>query len=154
MKYSKGLLLYEDEPVYGFFLRLISIVLPAGLLVLSGYLSSAGEKEGALVLLLEAFIVGAIFFVVFPRKYQVYEDHLRIVLGGPFYIRIVFDKIRHISVTDRLVFSVNFATRLTGKYVEIAQKRSWSVAITPRNNEAFVENANRALNDWLKTSNS
>ena len=152
MKYSRGLLLYEDEPVYGILLRLITIVLPAALLAGSAFLSSTGEKEGALALLIEAFFVGAIFFSVFPRKYQVFEDHLRIVLGGPFSIKIGFENVKSISVTNRVVFSVNFATRLSGHYVEIAQKRSWSIAITPRNNQDFVENANRSLNEWMKSA--
>ena len=36
-------------------------------------------------------------------------------------------------------------------YREIAKERGWGIAITPTTNESFVENANRALDQWLKT---
>lgn len=152
MKYSRGLLLYQDVPAYGLSLKLIVVMVPVSLIALSYYLFSTGEREGGLTLLVEAFIVSLILMTVSPRSYQVYEDHLRIVLGGPFSVKIGFDNIKSIEATRRLVFSVNFATRMTGNYVAITPKRGLTIAITPRDNEAFVENANRALGEWIKTS--
>ena len=133
-------------------MKLIAWILPASLLALSFYLFSTGEREGGLELLLDVFIISLIFLTVLPRSYQVYEDHLRIVLGGPFSIKVNFDKIKTIEVTSRLVFSVNFATRMTGSYVAIAVKRGLAIAITPRDSNQFVENANRALSEWVKIS--
>ncbi len=49
-------------------------------------------------------------------------------------------------------FSVNFVTRITRSYVEIVKRKGLSIAITPTANDSFVENANRALEQWLKTS--
>jgi hypothetical protein len=152
MDYSKSLLLYQDEPTYGLLLRLIIVAVPVILLATSLYLWSVGESAGGLVLLVEASIIGLIFLVVFPRKYQVYEDHLRIVLGGPFSVKIGFDKIKTIEVTSGLSFSVNFATRVTNSHVVIMKKKGLSIAITPKANDSFVENANRALSQWAKTS--
>jgi len=128
------------------------VLFPLSFLVGSYYLFSSGERDGALALLADALIMSLIFLSVSPRSYQVYEDHLRIVLGGPFSIKIGFDNIKSIEATRRLVFSVNFATRMTGNYVAITPKRGLTIAITPRDNEAFVENANRALGEWIKTS--
>jgi len=152
MNYSKSLLLYQDEPAYGLLLKLIIIVVPVILLVTSIYMWSAGESAGGLALAAEAFIIILIFWIVFPRQYQVYEDHLRIVLGGPFSVKIGFDKIKTIEVTSGLSFGVNFATRVTNSHVEIVKKKGLSIAITPRANDSFVENANRALSQWAKTS--
>lgn len=154
MKYSQGLILYQDVPAYGLFLKLIFVVLPVVLLTLSYFLFSSGEREGGLTLLAEAFIVLLILITVSPRSYQVYEDHLRIVLGQPFSlkVKIRFDKIKSIRVTNQIVLSVNFATRMTGSYVAITPKRGLTIAITPKDNDAFVENANRALAEWLKTN--
>jgi len=151
MNYSKSLLLYQDEPVYGFLLRAIITIVPGMLLAASIYVWSLGDSPGSLALLAEAFIIGFIFWAVFPRKYQVYEDHVRIVLGGPFSVKVGFDKIKTIEVTSRLSLSVNFVTTVTKSYVEIAKKKGLSIAITPRANDLFVENANRALSEWLKT---
>ena len=112
---------------------------------------SSGESTDAIVLLVEAFVVGLIFWSVFPRRYQVYEDHLRIVLGGPFSVKVGFGQIRAIEVTSRLTISVNFVTKFTKSYVEIAKKRGLSIAITPRHDDLFVDNANEALSQWVKT---
>ena len=151
MNYSRSVLLYQDEPAYGLFLKLIVVLVPAALLVASIYLLSSGESSGGLALLVEAFIVGFIFWIVFPRRYQVYEDHIRIALGGPFSVKVGFDKIEAIRVTSKFIFSVNFVTKLTKSYVEIAKRRGLSIAITPRDNDLFIENANRALSQWVKT---
>ncbi len=75
-----------------------------------------------------------------------------IVLGGPFSVKVGFDKIKMIGITSRLTLSVNFVTKLTKNYVEIAKKRGLSIAITPGDNDLFVENANRALSQWVKTN--
>ena len=151
MNYSRSVLLYQDEPAYGLFLKLIVVLVPAALLVASIYLLSSGESSGGLALLVEAFIVGFIFWIVFPRRYQAYEDHIRIALGGPFSVKVGFDKIEAIRVTSKFIFSVNFVTKLTKSYVEIAKKRGLSIAITPRDNDLFIENANLALSQWVKT---
>lgn len=152
MNYSKSLLLYQDKPAYGLLLKLIIVITPVALLAASIYVLSLGDGSGGLALLVEAFITGFIFWIVFPRRYQVYEDHVCIVLGGPFSVKVGFDKIKTIEVTSRLTFSVNFVTKLTKSYVEIAKKRGLSIAITPRANDLFVKNANRALSQWVKTS--
>ena len=152
MNYSKNLLLYQDEPVYGLFMKLIIVVISVAMLVGSIYLFSSGNNADGLALLFELIIIGFIFWVVFPRRYQVYEDHLRIVLGGPFSVKVGFDKIKAIGVTSRQILSINFITKLTKNYVEITKKRGISIAITPGDNDLFVENANRALSQWVKTN--
>ena len=95
-----------------------------------------------------------IFWLVFPREYQVYEDHLRIVLGGPFSVKVGFQNIEAIRIKSRTGLTVNFVTRIAKSYVEIAKKKGWSIAITPSTNDSLVENANRALEQWLKTKHA
>ena len=150
MSYSKSLLLYQDEPAYGVILKLIIVIVPGMLLAGSIYIWRSGDSYGALVLLVEAFVIGLIFWLVFPRKYRVYEDHVRIVLGGPFSVKVWFDQIKAVEVTSRLAFSVNFVTRVTSSYVAIVKKKGLSIAITPKVSDLFVEHANRALSQWAK----
>ena len=150
--YSTSLLIYQDKPRYGLLLRLI-LIIPLAFLVGSLYLYLSGDTSGSLALLPEAFIVGLIFWLVFPREYQVYEDHLRIVLGGPFGVNISFAQVRKIEVTKRTDITVNFATAIARTYVIIVKKRGLGVAITPKNNESFAEHANQALIRWLEMSN-
>ena len=83
-------LLYQDEAA-GSVLKLVFVIVPAALLGVSVYLRLSGESSAGLAMLLETFIIALIFWLVFPRKYQVYQDHLRIMLGGPFSIKIGFD---------------------------------------------------------------
>jgi hypothetical protein len=150
LDYSTSILLYQDKPKYGLILKLI-LLIPVALLAGSMYLWASGESSGSLALLSEAFIIGLIFWSVFPREYQVYEDHLCIVLGSPFSVKIGFQNIKTIRITSRTGLTVNFATRITKTYVEIVKKKGLSIAITPTANDAFVENANLALENWLKT---
>lgn len=144
-------MLYQDEPAYGLLLKLIIVMVPVILLAASIYLWSSGEKSDGLALLAEAFFIGLIFWVIFPRRYQVYEDRLRIVLGGPFAVNIGFEQIKIIEVTSRMALTVNFATKMTKAYVRIVKKHGLSIAITPKSNESFVDNANRALREWIRT---
>jgi len=151
MSYPRSLLLYQDEPT-GSLLKLIVAIVSVALLAASAYLWSSGDNSGGLALLAEAFVIGFIFWVVLPRRYQVYEDHLRIVLGGPFAVKIGFDQITTIEVTSRMALTVNFATKMTKTYVRIVKKRGLSIAITPKSNALFVESANRALRRWQETT--
>ena len=150
MNNSKGLLLYQDEPTYGFFLKAIISIVPVASLVGSIFLFSSGEGTDGSTLLAEAFVVGLIFWFVFPRKYQVYENYLCIVLGGHFSIKVRFDNVKSIDATSRPILSVNFVTRLTKNYVSINKKKGLSIAITPRDSNLFVKNANEALRIYLK----
>ena len=149
MNYSKNIILYRDRPKYGLVVKLI-LVIPAALLVGGLSLYFLGEIAGSLPLLLEAFIIGLLFWLIFPREYQVYEDHLSIVLGGPFSVTVGFANIKVIKITCQTGFAVNFATRITKNHVEIVKGSGWSIAITPSNNASFVDNANKALEQWLK----
>ena len=152
MNYSKSLLLYQDEPKYGFFLKLIVMIIPVASLVGSIILLLSGDSTGAIALLVEAFFVGLIFWCVFPRKYQVCEDHLRIVLGGLFSIKVGFDQIKTIEVAHGSTLTMNFITKFTRNYVAINKKKGFSITITPKDNEFFIENANEALSQWVKAS--
>jgi len=150
MNYSKSVLLYQDKHRYGLLLKLI-LIIPVAFLVGSLYLYLSGDVSGSLALLPGALISGLIFWLVFPREYQVYEDHLRIVLGGPFSVKVGFQNIKTIMITNRTGLTINFVTRITKNHVEIVKKRGWNIAITPTASDAFVENANQALGQWVRT---
>jgi len=148
--YSKSLLLYQEDVAQGLPLKLTIMVVPAALAAASIYLWSSGESAGGLALLAEAVCIGLIFLAVFPRRYQVYEDHLRIVLGGPFAVRIGFDRIARIEVTSKTALTINLVTRIAKTYVRIVRKSGFGIAITPKSNDGFVENGNRALSEWAR----
>ncbi len=152
MDYSQSLLLHEDKPQYGLLLKLILIVVPVTLLASSIYLWSTGDSDGSLASVAVAFIIGLVFWFIFPREYRVYEDHLRIVLGGPFSVKVGFQNIETVRATSRSSLTINFVTRMTSSYVEIVKKRGMNIAITPTDGKSFVERANLALSRWVQTS--
>ena len=121
MQYSRSILLYQDKPTYGLLLKLI-LIIPVAFLGGSLYLNLSGDVSGGLALLLGTLISGLIFWLVFPREYQVYEDHLRLVLGGSFSVKVGFQNIKEVRITSRTGLTVNFATRITRSYVEIVKR--------------------------------
>jgi len=151
MDYSQSVLLYQDKPKYGLVMKLV-LAIPAMLVGSSIYLWSTDDPFLGLTLLIEAFIIGLIFWFVLPREYQVYENHLRIVLGGPLSVKIGFQNIEEIRITNRFALTVNFATTVARSHVEIAIRRGMSIAITPADYESFVEKANQALTQWVRAS--
>jgi len=101
MNHSNSHLLYEDEPASGLLLRFILMIIPVSLIGLSFYLWFSGEGTDSLVLIAEGVFIGIILWFVLPRKYQVFENHIRVVFGGPFAISIWFNQISKIEVTTR-----------------------------------------------------
>ena len=150
MQYSKSILLYQDKPTYGLLLKLI-LIIPIAFLVGSLYLYLSDDVSGSLALLPGALFSGLIFWFVFSREYQVYDDHLRIALGRPFSIKVRFQNLKTIRIASQTGLTVNFVIRITKSYVEIVKKRGRNIAITPTSSDAFVENANRALEQWVRT---
>ena len=151
MDYSKSVLIYQDNPAYGLTLKFVLGIVPVASLAESIYLLLSGESTDAILLLVEALVVSLIFWSVLPRSYQVYEDHLRIVLGGPFCIKVGFSQIESIRITSKITLSLNFVTKFVKNCVEINKKRGLSIAITPREKDMFIENANSAMSQWLNT---
>ncbi len=151
MRYSRSLLLYQEDPAYGLLLKIILPVVPLLLVGSAVYLQFRREVAGAAVLFIEAAVVGLIFWLVFPRKYGVYEDHLSIALGGPISVNMPFERVVSVQVTNRTALTVNYVTTIARTYVLVARKGALSVAITPKSYEAFVQNANLALNEWRRT---
>ncbi len=154
MSYSTSVLVHEDVPRYGLLFRLIIVAVP-GIFLISGiYLWFQGDAEGSRAMLSGIILIGLVFWAVFPRKYQIFQDHLRIVLGGPLALRISFNNIEKIGVTSTHVITVNFVTAVTRSYVEIVRKKGLAIVITPRDNDSFIESANRALGEWARQSAS
>jgi hypothetical protein len=130
------------------------LIIPALLFAFSIYLWFSSEDSGSLELLVISVIMGLIIWIIIPRKYQVFEDYLRIVFIGPFAIKIGFKQISKIEVTARPAFTINLVSRIARNYVIIVKKKGLSIAITPNSNELFADNANRALSQWNKNYQS
>jgi hypothetical protein len=150
MSRLRSLLVYQDESS-SLSLRLLFMIIPAVFWAVSIYLWSARDPSAGVALLAAGLLMSGIFLVVFPRKYQVYEDCLRIVLGGPFAITLPFDRIKNVEITSRTGFTMNLVNRITREYTLIVTKGGLNFAITPASNETFVERSRQAIEEWART---
>ncbi len=140
-------LIYEDLPRYDTKLK----VLLWGILALTlipGFILLAVDIVGAWLMfgvtVFDALLLGAIV----PRRFQIFEDRVRIVLGGPFTLNIPLSDVneaRLVSGSNALIYwGLRFATSSTG-VVEIVREKGLGVIISPLNSEMFLEQLNRAI---------
>lgn len=143
-------IIYEDSPHYDVWLKGI-MMLPVFFIVMGGYYLFIGQIESGIGLFATAVFMSAIYWAVFPRKYQVLDSKLRIVLGGPFSFNVRFDTLETAGKPEGVNFGINFATTFISEHiVEIKRKRGMTVNITPNDRDQFLENLNKALNEWKR----
>jgi hypothetical protein len=144
---SPAFLLYDDAPRTDIWLKLMltgiqAIFLVVGIVLLFQDTASAFGMFGVTI------FYAVLFRLVMPRKYQVYSDKVRIVLGGPFAWNIPFSTIKEVrsaSVTSAFAYNgVRFATSSRG-VVEIRRSRGCNVVISPSNKDVFLEQVSTAM---------
>lgn len=140
--------IYEDRPSYNILLRLVILVVPTALLIGSLYSWQSGNSGDALALLIEAAVVGLLFYLIFPRRYQVYPEYLRIALGGPLAVKVRFSQLKEVKINSGLFVGISMATGMGREHVEIIKVKGPKIGITPADPTAFVEQANRAFEEW------
>lgn len=138
-----ALLIYEDKPKYDTATKLTIIIIPTFCLFIA---FQYPEPQ----LFAIAVVVLAVFWIIFPRRYQIFEDKLRVVLGKPFSFNIPFEAIKSAGAPQKIGFGMNWATSMTKRGVEITRKKRMNVFITPSDGDSFIENLNGALADWRK----
>ena len=140
-------LVYEDAPRYDLWLKLIlggvlALTFILGVFLLFEDIVAAWVMFG--VTLFDALL----FKAILPQRFQIYQDRVRIVLGGPLAINIPFSNIRTVrTVSARKVFVYwgnRFATS-THSVVEIVRKEGLGLVISPANADTFLEQLNRVL---------
>jgi hypothetical protein len=85
-------LIFEDRPKYDLWLKLILGGILALTLVL-GILFIYRDTEAAIVLLGITLFDALLFWAIFPRRFQIFEDKLKILLSGPLAINIPLSNI-------------------------------------------------------------
>jgi len=143
-------LTYEDSARYDFWLKLIL----GGTLTLTlvlGIVFIFSDTAGALVMFGVTAFDALLFNAILPRRYQIYQDRLRVVLGRPFAFNISFSTIKEArSATGSAAFmygGLRFATSFRS-IVEIVRSKGLNVVISPASRDAFLEQLNQALRDY------
>ena len=140
-------LVYEDTPRYDFWLKsilggVLALTLILGVILLS-------EDIGAALAMFGVTLFDALLFkAILPRRYQIFQDRVRIVLGGPFALNIPLSNIRQArqasSSKTFAYWGFRFATS-THYVVEIVRKKGLSLVISPASGDMFLEQLNQAL---------
>jgi hypothetical protein len=141
-----GGLIYEDPARYDGWTRavlwgVVAILLAAGVALLFV------DTDGAYPMLAAAVLVGLLLWAIMPRQFQVYEDRVRLVLGGPFAWTIPLRDIKTVGVVPGsrgfIYHGVRFVTSLRS-VVEVKRHRGMDVVFSPLHADEFIEQIDRA----------
>jgi hypothetical protein len=125
------------------------MLLPVFFLLMGVYYLITAQTGAAISMFAATLLMGAIYWAMFPRKYLILDSKVKIALGGPFSVSIPFSNLETAGKPKGISLGLNFATTFLSQHiVEIKTKRGLNVNITPRDRELFLENLNKALNDW------
>jgi hypothetical protein len=139
--------MYEDTPRYD---RTIKVLISAflGTLLLAGIVLVFYVVRASIVLFGDILLIGTISYFVRPRRYQVFNNKFRIVLGWPLGWDIPLSTIREARPAPNRARWVYRGARLatsSGTVVEIVRKKGINVVISPSNRETFLERLNEVL---------
>jgi len=144
---ASGFPLFEVAAAYDAWLKWLLIVV-LGLTLVPGILLFPTEPAGGWILLGATMFDALLFHSVLPRRFAVFDDRLRIVLGWPFAINIPLDTIRQVrAVSGGRVF-VYWGARLatsSRNVVEIDRSRGLSMVVSPQDRDAFIYHVQQAL---------
>ena len=89
-----------------------------------------------------------LFKAILPRRYQIFENRLRILLGGPLAINIPLSNIAQAKLASGSKAFAYWGIRLatsTHQVVEIVRKKGLNLVILPGNSDLFLEQLNQRL---------
>ena len=141
-----NILIYEDTPKYDLWLKLIL----GGVLALTfilGVIFIFQDTEAAVAMFGITLFDALLFKAILPRRYQIFEDRLRILMGGPFAINISFSNIEEVKLASGSKAFAYRGLRLatsTHHVVEIVRKKGLNLVISPSNGDMFLEQLNQA----------
>jgi hypothetical protein len=142
-----GYLTYEDAPRYDRAQFVLLAVIIASTLVPAIVLLFF-ELEGAAAMFGVTLLDALIFHLVFPRRYQVFNTKLRIVMGWPLHWDIKLSTIKEAhpapGISTWIYSGVRLATS-SATAVEIVRKKGMGVIISPSDRQMFLEQLNHAV---------
>ena len=139
-------LVYEDKPKYDFWLKsilggVLALTFILGVVLISENIAAAAVMFG--VTLFDALL----FKAILPRRFQIFGDRVRILLGWHLAHNIPFSNIVDArSASGSRVFAywgIRFATS-TCFVVEIVCKKGLNAIISPSKGDIFLEQLNQA----------
>jgi Bacterial PH domain len=149
-KSSRGNLIHEDTPRWNMASKIARV--PVTLVAVWYSVNAAmwiasGDLPGAVIPPVFAISLDLmVFFFIAPRKYQIFDDRLRVAFGRPFAYNFPLSKVKGVRPHSiwglEYLFSFFFCT--SGEAVEILHSAS-SFMISPANRDLFIRKLNEAL---------
>lgn len=97
-------------------------------------------------------IIGALY----PTKYQIFNEKIRIVLGYVLHFDIPFSNIENVTAAtwqDLCGLNLNFINSYSSDDIlQITRKHGAKIHITPGDRDQFLENLNKAVYDWKRNN--
>ena len=143
---------FEDGPVYDKLNKyLIGSILAVPLIVAIVLLTQ--DILGAAIMFGVTVFDALLFWCILPKRFLVYEDRVKIVLGGPFSYTIPLRDIISVRQATKDVAWVYWGMRLGTSLkfqVEIERKNGLSVLISPSMENDFIEQLNQARDNYIE----
>jgi hypothetical protein len=145
MKYEG--MIHEDRPHLSFWVKLLIF----GILVITVFLGInlfTTDINTAGLMIVVAIVDLLLFYLIIPRKYQIYPDRLVIILGWPFKMKIPLSCIRTAkpSAIRNVLFYRGVRLVTDNKStVEITRENGNNILLSPRNQELFLDKLKKAV---------
>ena len=148
-------IIYEDSP-YSDIRQIgapIIAMLPFAIIV--SFCLFTNNTIGLIGGFVAGLLIGFYHLLLFPRKYQIVDSKLRLVLGDVFPLDMPFDKLESVTKPARKEWwrgtSLGFGIFYADHTVQIVQKNRRvlrRININPRQREEFLKQLNRAMDNW------
>ena len=144
--------LFEDKPVYNkpnkyLIGGLIAIPLIIAIVLLTQ------DILGAAIMFGVAIFDATLIYCILPKSFIVYEDRLKIVLGGPFSYTVPFKDITNIRQATKdmawMYWGMRLGTSLKFQ-IEIERNNGLGVIISPSMENEFIKQLNQARENYIE----
>lgn len=143
---------FADRPVYDKLNKyLIGGILAVPLIVAIVLLTQ--DILGAAIMFGVTVFDAILIWCILPKRFLIFEDRLKIVLGGPFSYTIPFHDIIQVHQATKDMAWVYWGMRLGTSLkfqVEIERQNGLSVIISPSQEDRFIEQLNRSRENYIE----
>ena len=139
--------IYEESAAFDWWFKALIVAVMAATFIPGVAVISHAPIEGW-VLLGTTVLEGLLFHWLVPRRFQLYSDRLRIVLGRPFSFEVRLDKIIEAGAIHPARSLFNAGLRMStspGNAIGIRRHGGIDLVISPQNRERFLDQLNGAL---------
>jgi hypothetical protein len=135
-----------------FFVVIIIFIAGLSLAFILDFTQDFSEARFLTIMGIALLLMLMTIFAVMPTKYQIFNGRMRIILGWLLHFDIPFNNIKNVtSATFQDLWgpNLNFINSYSSDDIlRITRKHGAKVHITPWDRKLFLEQLNKALNEW------